>query len=76
MKTMQVIASHTSLKLEDQCHKGITGTGLISNDAISKRVSLVGYYNIPNALRKLYASILLILNINKLRKIWKIRIRR
>jgi DNA polymerase I len=28
----------------------------ILNDAISKRVSLVGYHNIPNALRKLYTK--------------------
>ena len=57
MKTMQVIANHTGLKLEDACHKGMTGIWTkILNDAISKRISLIGYYNIPNALRKLYTK--------------------
>ena len=57
MKTMQVIAAHTGLKLEDACHKGMTGIWTkMLNDSISKRISLVGYYNIPNALRKLYTK--------------------
>jgi DNA polymerase I len=57
MKTMQVIANHTGLKLEDACHKGMTGIWTkILNDTISKRISLVGYDNIPNALRNLYTK--------------------
>ena len=57
IKTMQVISSHTGLNLEDACHRGMTGIWTkILNDAISKRVSLVGYHNVPNALRKLYSK--------------------
>ena len=55
---MQVIASHTGLKFEEVCHKGMTGIWKkILNDAISKKIAIVGYDNIlPYALRKLYSN--------------------
>lgn len=57
LKIMQVIANHTGLKLEEVCHKGMASIwNKILNDAISKRISLVGYYNIPSSLRKLYSD--------------------
>ena len=56
LKIMQVIANHTNLKLDEVCHKGMTGIWTkILNDAITKKVSLVGFDNIPIALRKLYS---------------------
>ena len=57
LKIMQVIASHTGLKLEEVCHKGMTGIWTkILNDVISRRVELVGFDNLPFTLRKLYSS--------------------
>jgi hypothetical protein len=57
LKIMQVIASHTGLKLDEVCHKGMTSIwNKILNDAISKRVSIIGYDNIPSSLRKLYSN--------------------
>ena len=57
LKIMQVIASHTGLTLEEVCHKGMTGIWTrILNYTISRRVGLVGYDNLPFALRKLYSS--------------------
>jgi DNA polymerase elongation subunit (family B) len=54
---MQVIANHTGLRLEEVCHKGMTGIWTkILNDAISKKVALVGYENLPFTLRKLYSN--------------------
>ena len=54
---MQVIANHTCLRLEEVCHKGMTGIWTkILNDSISKKISLVGYDNAPLALRKLYSN--------------------
>ena len=55
LKIMKVIADHTGLRLEEVCHKGMTGIwAKIMNDAISKKAALVGLTNIPNILRKLY----------------------
>jgi hypothetical protein len=55
LKIMEVIANHTGLKLEEVCHKGMTGIWTrILNDAISKKVELVGYNNLSFTLRKLY----------------------
>ena len=57
LKIMQVIANHTCLRLEEVCHKGMTGIWTkILNDSISKKISLVGYDNAPLALRKLYSN--------------------
>jgi len=57
LKLMQVIANHTGLRLEEVCHKGMTGIWTkILNGAISKKISLVGYDNIPSILHKLYSS--------------------
>jgi hypothetical protein len=57
LKIMQIMANYTNLKLEEVCHKGMTGIWTkILNDAITKKVALVGYYNLPFALRKLYSS--------------------
>jgi DNA polymerase, archaea type len=57
MKTMLVMANHTGLKLEEVCQRGMTSIWTkILNDDISKRISLLGYNNIPNALRKLYTK--------------------
>jgi hypothetical protein len=54
---MQVIANHTGLRLEEVYHKGMTGIWTkILNDAISKKVALVGYENLPITLRKLYSN--------------------
>jgi DNA polymerase elongation subunit (family B) len=54
---MQVIASHTGLKLEEVCHKGMTGIWTkILNDAISKKVALIDFDNLHPAIRKLYSS--------------------
>jgi hypothetical protein len=57
LKIMQVIANHTGLRLEEVYHKGMTGIWTkILNDAISKKVALVGYENLPITLRKLYSN--------------------
>jgi hypothetical protein len=57
LKIMQVIANHTGLKLEEVCHKGMTGIWTkMLNDAISKKVALIGFDNLPSAIRKLYSS--------------------
>jgi hypothetical protein len=57
LKIMQVIASHTGLKLEEVCHKGMTGIWTkILNDAISRKVALIGFDNLPSAIRKLYCK--------------------
>jgi DNA polymerase elongation subunit (family B) len=57
LKIMQVIANHTRLKLDEVCHKGMTSIwNKILNEAISKRISLVGYDNIPSSLHKLYSN--------------------
>lgn len=57
LKIMEVIANHTGLKLEEVCHKGMTGIwAKVLNDAISKKVELVGYNNLSITLRKLYSK--------------------
>ena len=44
LKILQVIASHTGLKLEEVCHKGMTGIWTkILNDVVSRKVELIGY---------------------------------
>lgn len=57
LKIMQVIANHTDLKLEEVCQKGMTGIWTkILNNAISKKVTLVGFENLSSTLRNLYSS--------------------
>jgi hypothetical protein len=57
LKIMQIIADHTRLKLDEVCHKGMTAIWKkILNDSISKKISSVGYDNIPLALHKLYTN--------------------
>jgi hypothetical protein len=57
MKIMQVIAHHSGLRLDEVCHKGMTRIwNKILNDSISKKISLIGYDNLPSALRKLYSK--------------------
>jgi len=57
LKIMQVIASHTGLRFEEVCHKGMTGIWKrIINEAISKKIRIVGYENISSVLRKLYSN--------------------
>ena len=57
LKIMKVIACHTNLKLGEVCEKGMTGIWTkIMNDAISRKVDLVGYDNLPFMLRKLYSK--------------------
>ena len=57
MKIMQVISKHTGLTLDEVCHKGMTAIwNKILNDSISRRISLIGYDNIPSVLRKLYSN--------------------
>lgn len=57
LKIMQVIVNHTHLKLEEVCHKGMTGIWTkILNNAISRKIALVGYENFSSTLRKLYSS--------------------
>jgi hypothetical protein len=57
MKIMQVISKHIGLTLYEVCHKGMTAIwNKILNDSISRRISLIGYDNIPSVLRKLYAN--------------------
>src|SRR4029078_9489177 len=57
LKIMDIIASHTGLKFEEVCHKGMSSIWRkILNDAISKKISLVGYDSLPVVLRKLYSN--------------------
>ena len=57
LKIMDIIASHTGLKFEEVCHKGMSSIWRkILNDAISKKISLIGYDSLPIALRKLYSN--------------------
>jgi hypothetical protein len=57
MKIMQVISKHIGLTLYEVCHKGMTAIwNKILNDSISRRISLIGYDNIPPVLRKLYSN--------------------
>ncbi|CAN5860989.1 hypothetical protein BH23THE1_BH23THE1_28330 [soil metagenome] len=57
LKIMQVIASHTGLTFEEVCHKGMAGIWKkIINEAISKKIKIVGYENISFVLRKLYSN--------------------
>jgi hypothetical protein len=57
LKIMNIIASHTELKFEEVCHKGMSAIWRkILNDAISKKVSLIGFDGLPKTLRKLYSN--------------------
>jgi hypothetical protein len=57
LKIMQVIAKHTGLTFSEICHRGMTSIWTkILNDAIYKKISLIGYDNIPATLRKLYSN--------------------
>jgi DNA polymerase family B len=57
MKIMRVISKHTGVTLDEVCHRGMTAIwNKILNDSISKRISLIGYDNIPSVLRKLYSN--------------------
>lgn len=57
MKIMQVISKHIGLTLDEVCDKGMTAIwNKILNDSISRRISLIGYDNIPSVLRKLYSN--------------------
>jgi DNA polymerase elongation subunit (family B) len=57
LKIMDIIASHTGLKFEEVCHKGMSSMWRkILNDAISKKISLIGYDRLPVVLRKLYSN--------------------
>jgi hypothetical protein len=57
LKIMQVIAHHTGLRLDEVCHRGMTSIwNKILNDSISKKISLIGYDNLPSTLRKLYSN--------------------
>ena len=57
LKIMDVIASHTGLKFEEVCHKGMAGIWKkILDETISKKLDNVGYGNIPITLRKLYSN--------------------
>jgi hypothetical protein len=56
-KIMQVIAHHSGLRLDEVCHRGMTSIwNKILNDSISKKISLIGYDNLPSVLRKLYSN--------------------
>ena len=57
MKIMDIIASHTGLTFEEVCHKGMSSIWRkILNDAISKKISFIGYDGLPIKLRKLYCN--------------------
>ncbi len=57
LKIMDIIASHTRLKFEEVCHKGMSSIWKkILNDAISKKISLIGYDSLPKTLRQLYSN--------------------
>ena len=57
LRIMDIIASHTGLTFEEVCHKGMSAIWRkILNDTISKKISLIGYDNLPFALRKLYSN--------------------
>ena len=57
LKTMKVIADHTKLRLEEVCHKGMSGIWTkILNDEIGRKIGIVGYDNIPFVLKKLYST--------------------
>jgi hypothetical protein len=57
LKIMQVIASHTGLAFEEVCHKGMPGIWKkIINEAISKKIKIVGKENIPSTLRNMYSN--------------------
>ena len=57
LKIMHIIASHTGLTFEEVCHKGMSSIWRkILNDAISKKISFIGYNVLPITLRKLYSN--------------------
>ena len=57
LKIMQVIAHHSGLRLDEVCHRGMTSIwNKILNDSISRKISSVGYDNLPSPLRKLYSN--------------------
>jgi len=57
LKMMKVMAYHTKLRMEDVCHKGMSGIwAKILNDEIGRKIRTVGYDNIPYVLRKLYST--------------------
>ena len=57
IKIMHIIAFHTGLTFEEVCHKGMSSIWKkILNDAISKKIYLIGY----NILPKYYANYILI----------------
>src|SRR6185312_3889019 len=48
LKIMDIIASHTGLKFEEVCHKGMSSIWRkLLNNAISKKISLIGYDSLP-----------------------------
>ena len=57
LKIMDIIANHTGLSLNEVCEKGMTGIWTkILNEAVSRKVNLVGYSGLPIVLRKLYSK--------------------
>jgi DNA polymerase family B len=57
LKMMKVMAYHTKLRLEEVCHKGMSGIWTkILNDEIGMKIRTIGYDNIPYVLRKLYST--------------------
>ena len=54
---IDIISSHTNLKFEQVCHKGMTGIWKkILDGMIYKKISTTGYGNLSPTLRKLYSS--------------------
>ena len=48
LKIMDIIANHTGLSLNEVCEKGMTGIWTkILNEAVSRKVNLVGYSGLP-----------------------------
>lgn len=57
LRLMEIIAHNTGLDLHEVCEKGMTGIWTkIINKAIHKKIDLVGYGNLPFALRSLYST--------------------
>ena len=57
LKMIDIISSHTNLKFEQVCHKGMTCIWKkILDGTIYKKISTTGYRNLSPTLRKLYSS--------------------
>jgi hypothetical protein len=57
LKMMDIITHHTGLNLVEVCEKGMVGIWTkILNEAVSRKVNLVGYNGLPTILGRLYSK--------------------